>query len=319
MAEKIELTKAFIEQELSAAPPLYVSVYLMTLACGGTAAEVAKKLNATETEVLYAWGYWKGKGYLQETVEEKQEESRQEAMEQPKYLLPAAERPTYSPRELAQVGNHPDIQRLFHLAAQKLGKNLSYEDMSMLYGFHDWLGLPVGVIELLLGYCINYGKRGMRYIEKVAISWAEAGIYTQEQADDYIAMRRNGFGGIMRAFGLNRQPLAAEEEYMKKWLKEYGLSVEVIGNACERTVMRTGRASFEYTDKILTDWKQAGVQSIEDVAALDQAYAAKKEQKPVEKKQAVQNKKQNRFINYTQSQWDFAELERLEREQREKW
>ena len=72
MADKIELTKAFIEQELSAAPPLYVSVYLMTLATGGTAAEVAKKLGATETDVLYAWGYWKGKGYLQET-EEKQE------------------------------------------------------------------------------------------------------------------------------------------------------------------------------------------------------------------------------------------------------
>ena len=72
MADKIELTKAFIEQELPAAPPAYVSVYLMTLATGGTAAEVAKKLNTTETEVLFAWGYWKGKGYLQEP-EAKQE------------------------------------------------------------------------------------------------------------------------------------------------------------------------------------------------------------------------------------------------------
>ena len=36
-----------------------------------------------------------------------------------------------------------------------------------------------------------------------------------------------------------------------------------------------------------------------------------------EKPQRTQ--KQNRFINYTQSEWDFAELERLERKQREKW
>ena len=40
------------------------------------------------------------------------------------------------------------------------------------------------------------------------------------------------------------------------------------------------------------------------------------EQKPA---QQTAPKKQNRFINYTQSEWDFAELERLEREQREKW
>ncbi|MDO4530547.1 MAG: DnaD domain protein [Bacillota bacterium] len=316
MAEKRELTKAFIEQELPMAPPLYVSVYLMTLACGGTAAEVAKKLNATETEVLYAWGYWKGKGYLQDT---EKAEKEAKAAEAPKPVQSAAQRPEYSPRELAQVESHPDMQRLFRFASEKLGKALSHEDMSMLYGFHDWLGLPVSVIELLLSYCINNGKRGMRYIEKVAISWAEAGIHTLEQADDYIGMRRNGFGGIMKAFGLNRQPLAAEEEYMKKWLSTYGLSLEVIGNACERTVMRTGRVSFEYADKILTDWKQAGVQSLEDVAALDQAYAARKEQKPAAKKQPEQNKKQNRFINYTQSQWDFEELERLERELREKW
>ena len=74
MAEEIRLSKNFIETELPAAPPLYVSVYLMTIACGGTAAEVARKLNATETDVLYAWGYWKGKGYLQETEEKKEQQ-----------------------------------------------------------------------------------------------------------------------------------------------------------------------------------------------------------------------------------------------------
>ena len=65
MADNITLTKASIELELPAAPPLYVSVYLMTIATGGTAAEVAGKLGATETDVLYACGYWKGIGYLQ--------------------------------------------------------------------------------------------------------------------------------------------------------------------------------------------------------------------------------------------------------------
>ena len=314
MADEIRISKNFIETELPAAPPLYVSVYLMTIATGGTAAEVAKKLNATETDVLYAWGYWKGKGYLLET-EEKQEKA------QTKPVLLSSERPEYSPAELLQVGKHPDVMRLFQSAQQKLGKMLNHNDMSMLFSFHDWLGLPIDVIELLLSYCASNGHCGMRYIEKVAIGWAEEGITTEEKAVEYIELRKTGFRIIMKAFGQNRLPVAAEENYMKKWLQEYRLPMEVVKIACERTVMQTGKASFAYADKILENWKMAGVRSSADVEAQDKAFEAKKAQNAPAEKPAVQTapKKQNRFINYTQSEWDFAELERLEREQREKW
>ena len=313
MADKIELTKAFIEQELPAAPPLYVSVYLMTVATGGTAAEVARKLGATETDVLYAWGYWKGKGYLQETEENQKKQ-------QPKLI--ASERPEYSPAELAvYMQKSESMKKLFQSAQQKLGKMLNHNDMSMLFSFHDWLGLPMDVIELLLSYCTANGHCGMRYIEKVAISWAEEGITTEEKAVEYIELRKTGFRTIMKAFGQNRLPVAAEENYMKTWLQEYKLPLDVVKMACERTVMQTGKAAFAYAEKILKNWKDAGVKSAEDVAALDQAFAAKKAQNAPTEQPAAQAapRKQNRFINYTQSEWDFAELERLEREQREKW
>lgn len=314
MAEEIKISKAFIEQELPTAPPFYVSVYLMTLACGGTAAEVAKRLNATETDVLYAWGYWKGKGYLRETAE----------VREPKPVLLSSERPEYSPAELMQVGKHPDVMRLFQSAQQKLGKMLSQQDMSLLFSFHDWLGLPIDVIELLLSYCVSNGHKGMRYIEKVALGWAEDGIDSTEKALEYIEMRKTGFRTVMKAFGQNRLPVAAEEVYLKKWLQEYRLPVEVVQIACERTVMQAGKASFAYADKILANWRAAGVKSVADVEAQDQAFAARKAQntaaeKPAKQQAAPPKQKQNRFINYTQSEWDFAELERLEREQREKW
>lgn len=62
MAEEIRLSKSFIETELPQAPPLYVSVYLMTLAVGQDAKKVAERLKATETDVLYAWGILEGQG-----------------------------------------------------------------------------------------------------------------------------------------------------------------------------------------------------------------------------------------------------------------
>ena len=312
MADEIRLSKNFIETELPMAPPLYVSVYLMTLATGGTAAEVAKKLNATETEVLYAWGYWKGKGYLKETAEEKT---------QPKPVLLTSERPEYSPAELAvYLQKSESTQKLFQTAQKKLGKMLSHNDMSMLFSFHDWLGMPIDVIELLLSYCSANGHTGMRYIEKVALGWAEEGINTVEQAVEYIELRQTGFRTILKAFGQNRMPVPTEEAYMKKWLQEYQLPMDVVKMACERTVLQTGKASFAYADKILASWKDVGVKTVADVEAQDKAFAAKKAQNTPAEKPAVQTTpKQNRFINYTQSEWDFAELERLEREHREKW
>ena len=92
MADKIELSKAFIEQELPAAPPLYVSIYLMTQVVGRDSAKVAEKLNATESDVLRAWAYW-----MDRKVMRKEEEKP--AKQQPKLI--ASERPNYTPAEMA--------------------------------------------------------------------------------------------------------------------------------------------------------------------------------------------------------------------------
>lgn len=97
--------------------------------------------------------------------------------------------------------------------------------------------------------------------------------------------------------------------------------MDVVKLACERTVMQTGKASFAYADRILENWKRQACPLSRMCRRRMPAFAAKKAQntstaQTAEKPQRAQ--KQNRFINYTQSEWDFAELERLEREQREK-
>ena len=56
---------------------------------------------------------------------------------------------------------------------------------------------------------------------------------------------------------------------MDTWLKTYGFSMEIIQEACNRTVLQTGQASFQYTDKILEGWKKKEVQTLDDIQALD--------------------------------------------------
>ena len=329
MSEEIRLSRTFIEQELPKAPPLYVSVYLMTLVVGQDSKLVAEKLHATESDVLRAWAYWLDRGISQETKTEEAQKTQSSPVSAnaAQKLLVSSERPVYSAAELAEYRKREDVRNLFFTAQRKLGKMLSHQDMSTIFSFHDWLGLPLEVIELLLSYCTENGHKGMRYIEKVAMGWSEEGIDTEDKAIAHIEMRKTGFRMVMQAFGQgNRMPLEKEEGFIRKWLQEYRLPVDVVKVACERTVLNTGKPSFAYADKILEQWQKAGVKTEADIAKLDEAFAASKANKAQQTQQTQQGTpkeppkpKQNRFINYTQSEWDFEELERLEREQREKW
>jgi len=308
MAKEISLSRDFIEKELPLAPPLYVSIYLMSKALEeADAAKIAEKLNVLESDVVRAWQYWKDR----EVVRPVQTSQSRVYLEQ---------RPEYGTAELSEYMKHQEMKELLQTAQRKLGKPLTQQDISMIYGFYDWLGFPLDLIEVLLSYCVSDGFKGMRYIEKVAMAWAEEGIDTVEKAAQYIEMRKTGFHAIMRAFGQSgRMPVEGEEAYMKKWLNEYELPLDVIKLACERTVMQTGKVSFAYADSVLRKWKDAGVKTVVDIESLDRAFAAKKSIKASEPKPTTAAPKQNRFINYTQRQWDFEKLEKLQREERDKW
>lgn len=307
MAEEIRVSVEFIEKELPVAPPLYVSVFLMTQAVkNAEASEIAKKLDILESDVLKAWKYWESRGYAEIGKKERTK------------AVPS-KHPEYSAAEVAVSLKNQEVKELFSYAERKLGKCLSNHDMSLLLGLHDWLGLPVDVIELLLNYCVSMGKRGMAYIEKVGIQWAEDGIDTVEKATEVIEMRRRGFREIMREFGLqNRMPSPAEEKYLVRWIKEYKIPLDIIKQACERTVLRTGKASFPYAESILRQWWQENVKTTGDIEALDAAYTAKKEMQSAEAKRQIKPRT-NRFINYTQRKWDSSEWEEMERKERDRW
>ena len=127
----------------------------------------------------------------------------------------------------------------------------------------------------------------------------------------------------MKTFGQSgRMPAPAEEKYIKKWLTEYHFTMEMILIACEKTILQTGNASFHYANKILKDWHSNNIKTPEDVENSDKNFHAAKQNNKQNKKELPpqQNRaiKQNRFVNYEQRQWDFKELERLERERLEK-
>ena len=218
--------------------------------------------------------------------------------------LPASRRSLAARRELKQI--------LF-IAEQYLGKTLSRTDVDAITYFYDSLGFSADLIEYLIEYSVSRGHKSMRYIETVALAWAEEGINTVTMAKEANSRYAKEYFTIFKAMGISgRNPVDTEISIMNKWLKDYGFTMDIIQEACSRTVLSTGQPSFQYADKILSGWKDKNVKTLADVRLLDAAHQKKKLEKAAEKKRTPAPKPaaSNRFNNFHQRTYDFSEYEK---------
>lgn len=192
-------------------------------------------------------------------------------------------------------------------------KPLSHEDSNILAYLYDTLGMSAELLEYLAEACVESGITSVRTMEKIALGWHERGIETPLQAKVLEDIHRQDMWRILKAFGISgRNPVASEKKMMEKWLMQYGFDLDVIVEACDRTVRQIHEPSFPYADKILKSWKDSGVQTKQDIGALD---AAPRAAKSTEKSEPVRNERtvrsttrQNRFHNYQQRDTDYDSL-----------
>lgn len=323
----VELSLDFVNNIMPKAPAVYTVVYICALSFEGQRdiKTVSQMLNISETDVRAAFMYWQDRGLiringenieiLKGGVKEVKNTALQSAASKKKYIV-NDEQPHYAPEELDMYADkNADVKALFEMAESKLKRMLTYNDLSAVFSLYHWLGLKMDVIGLLLDFCVERGHRNMRYIERVAVDWCESGINTVEAAKERITAYNGIYRQIMRAMGQNnREPVQKEIDYMKKWSEVYKMPIDIIELACDRTVMGIGKPSFGYADKILLSWHKAGVKTLSDVENMDRLYAESKKQTqntPDTPKQSV-NRVTNKFTNYSQREYDYSEIERLE-------
>lgn len=216
-------------------------------------------------------------------------------------------KPEYTLDQLKEFQSRETTAELMFIAESYLGKTLSANDVRSILFISEELHFSFDLIDYLLQYCIDRGKRDFRYIEKVAISWAEAHITTSEQAQSQAMKYDKDTYVVMNALGKNNQPTPKETEYIKRWYQIYGFTSEIILEACERTVMATDKHRFEYADKILSSWKSLGVHHKTDIVKADAAFANKKK---ISQTQTPSSAGKNKFNQFKQNDYDFDALEK---------
>ena len=71
---------------------------------------------------------------------------------------------------------------LLFVVEQYVGKPLSASELRTICFISGNLKFSDDLIDYLVQYCVDRGKKDFRYIEKVAVNWAENGITTPKQA-----------------------------------------------------------------------------------------------------------------------------------------
>ncbi len=307
----------FLDEYMPRANGEFVKVYLYLLrasqrASAETVSSIADRLHYTEQDVLRALKYWEAEKLLSISMDGDVPESVTllNPPEKPGENIPpvpdrASERrvPAERIRELREMD---EVKEFLFVAQQYLGRMLTTAEIQKLLYFYDELHFTADLIEFLIEYCVMRGHTNIRYIEKVGTGWYEEGIRTVKDARGAVTSYHKDYYDILKALGQGgRHPIDAEITLMKKWIEIFRFPMEIIEEACTRTVLNTKQPSVRYADGILTSWHNDGVRTKEDIRKRDEEYEARKKAAAKEKNAG----KTGRTAQFEQREYDFDSLE----------
>lgn len=237
---------------------------------------------------------------------------------------PASSQKEYTLDEIKEFRKNPDISELFFIIETYLKHTLSSSDTNMVLYWLDELDFSTDLVEYLVEYCITKGHSSLRYMNKVALGWADAGIKTVDQAKDDAAAHSQIYYSVMKALGITGRNLVdSEVSLINKWVGEYGFDIELVKAACSKTISAIQKPSFEYTDSILANWRKKDVHTLKDVEVLDANFAKANKASATGSSQGTNaangsskpksnnSGSKNKFNNFNQRNNDYDKLEKL--------
>lgn len=331
----------FIDRYMPLANGEFVKIYLYLLRTLSSSdhtisvSSIADHFEQTEKDVMRAFNYWTKEGLLRIDTDSqgnvtgltllsvessKANPASADLSGTNKNVIasyakkPAPQKQTrkeYSLDEIKHFRSDPDISELFFIIETYLKHPMSSSDTNIILYWLDELKFSTELVTYLVEYCISKGHSSLRYMDKVALGWADSGISTVEQAKNDSAAHSKAYYAVMKALGITgRNLIQSEMDFISKWTNEYHFTIELINEACKRTINATHQPSFEYTDTILTNWYRNNVHNMNDVSRLDQSFS-KTRQAAGRTAENVTKSKHNKFNNFDQRTQDYDKLEKL--------
>ncbi len=163
------------------------------------------------------------------------------------------------------------------------------------YGFDEQ------VMMALFNYCFQRSALHRNYVQVVAEAWSKSNVKTFSDLENYYIRQENIQNiekVIQKKLGIARPLTEYEKAYIQKWSGDFGYSLDIIEIALKKTTSKT-TISFDYLDKIITDWHDRELKTTDDVQNfLVSIKTLNKNKKELEKKVKYNSFEQRTYDNF---------------------
>ena len=292
------------ENYIKLASEYQLKALLLILSSNGAASskEIAKTLGCTQSDADDFLEFWVDEGILlcdsdkkpssnkeeKKTKNEQKEAPKEEKAEeqkenkQSKNALESVPIPTLSPKDVTAIlSKSPELTALLQSAQEVLGKTLSHNEQELLINMVQYYGLPCEVALTILQYYKREKDSGRAignaYIGAMAKNWSEEGIITLDAAEEKLRELESSdrlWKEILSMCSLGyRNPTPKQREMIAQWCEDF--SFDMISYACELMRENAQNPSLRYVQKILNNWKKAGITTLEQAKAADDDFKEK--------------------------------------------
>ncbi len=253
-----------------------------------SAEALAKVLSLPLDTVKNALSYWSEGGVLTYTEHAQTQAAvisggTSESEQKPKPMRDTF--PKYSEEELAQIyQSNLSLRPAIDACQNELGKIFStHEAAKMAALYHDY-GLDEAYLITLCAMCKKRNKQSVSYVVKTALELYDDGIRTAGALDAHMKAQdaRQTVGAkLHKLFGLGeREEGRTEKVYFDRWTITWQFPYEIICAAFDIATKQTGKAGLAYINKILSEWNNNGIRTLEAVEAAQVEYKKNKMGKP---------------------------------------
>jgi DnaD/phage-associated family protein len=261
------LENLFIQEFMTKAPGDFVKVYVYALyqclhpGAADASAEAFALALGLETETVYnAFSYWARDGLVHIVSQEPfcvEFYNVKNRLYQNNYETPP---------ELARYND-------FNIALQSVlgGRLLHTQDLQKIYDWIEVLGMEPEAVLHMVSHCVERKGRqvSLAYMHKVAISWANDGVRTLEDAEKRIAQHASVCSHtqkVLAHIGVYRTPTVDENRLYNKWSQEWGFSQDAILLACKETT-KIQKPNLAYVHRVLASLYEQGIVHLADMEA----------------------------------------------------
>ena len=296
-----QIPDVFFTEYMPEAKSEYIKVYLCMLFLSKFDKDIkindlSKRLNIPLQTIQSAISYWEEKGIFTKKLNGYILNDLQE-LELHKLYSPNL---TLSSEDIEKNEKNKyrakAIECINNLYFQGVMSPAWYSDIDLWFKKYEF---DEQVMISLFDHCFNNSKLNKSYVKAVADAWNKAKVKTYEDLEAY-SQKREKINIIKKdiAKKLRRyNPFTEYEEgYIEKWVVDFGYQMDIINIALKKTTSKAN-PTFDYFDKLLTDWYERNLKTVDDVNNFLEEVKTKS-------KAIKELKKQTNYNNYEQRNYD---------------